>query len=173
MKVESTETRTVVISGAKNLDPITVFLQDFCPGHGRITIQCYDQVWTAYWGGMGDRTIKEFFCSCNEHYLSKNLSRITADIPDWDAFKKQSRKEISKRLVSKEISKATAASLLEALQDQEFNDDESRSVAMYDLLCDIYGSSDWYRNIPTQPDNEYQYLCRIIRAVQEGLGMVI
>jgi hypothetical protein len=55
------------------LDPIRVYFEDYAPGHGRMTISCYDMAWTGYWGGMGDRSIKAFVSDCDAWYLSQNL----------------------------------------------------------------------------------------------------
>lgn len=58
-----------------SLDPIRVTLHDIGPGQGRITIESYGKAWSTYWGGMGNRTIKDFFCSCDSEYLTSNLYR--------------------------------------------------------------------------------------------------
>lgn len=55
------------------LDPIRVTLHDVSPGHGRIIIECYGKAWSSYWGGMGDLSIKDFFCSCGSDYLITKL----------------------------------------------------------------------------------------------------
>jgi hypothetical protein len=56
------------------LDPITVFAEDFAPGRGRITIVCYTESWTAGWGGMGPRSVRDFVASVNVEYLSDCLT---------------------------------------------------------------------------------------------------
>ena len=68
LKVERSTVTKLVITGAPRLDPITVFLEDFgrrdCPtesdpsyqtAQGKITVNCWDNSWNAYWGGMGPR----------------------------------------------------------------------------------------------------------------------
>lgn len=40
LKVEHSTVTKLVISGAPNLDPITVFLEDLAPCKGNITISC-------------------------------------------------------------------------------------------------------------------------------------
>lgn len=67
------EVEAMVITGHQGLDPITVFWQDYGPGSGQVTIYCYGEAWTSYWGGMGNRMIKEFFSDCDLDYLSKKL----------------------------------------------------------------------------------------------------
>lgn len=66
------------IPAQKGLDPITVFLKDYEPGRGEITITCYGDAfggsWTNFWGAMGkDRGIREFFLSCDNGYLLSKL----------------------------------------------------------------------------------------------------
>nr|WP_297529424.1 hypothetical protein [uncultured Roseateles sp.] len=35
------------------LDPSTVFFEDFEPGRGQMTVVCWGRAWTHYWGAMG------------------------------------------------------------------------------------------------------------------------
>jgi hypothetical protein len=62
LKVDPSTVAKLVITGALRLDPITVFLEDFgrrdCPTEsdatyqtalGKITINCWDNSWNAYW----------------------------------------------------------------------------------------------------------------------------
>lgn len=81
LQVERSTVTKLVITGAPRLDPITVFLEDFgrrdCPtesnpnyqtAQGKITINCWDNSWNAYWGGMGPRTVAEFVADCGWDY---------------------------------------------------------------------------------------------------------
>lgn len=70
---QSTVTR-LEITEAKSLDPIRVYIEDYEPGKGRITISCYDSAWVGYWGGMGGGTISEFFTRSDAGYLIGNLA---------------------------------------------------------------------------------------------------
>lgn len=51
LQVERSTVTKLVITGAQNLDPITVFLEDLAPCKGKITVSCWGKCWTAYWGG--------------------------------------------------------------------------------------------------------------------------
>jgi hypothetical protein len=51
------------------LDAITVFWQDFERGHGAVTILCYDSAWTTYFGGLGERKVRDLFRSADVSYL--------------------------------------------------------------------------------------------------------
>lgn len=61
------------ITELPRLDPIRVYIEDYVPGKGRITISCYDAAWVGYWGAMGGKTIAEFFISCGAEYLAGNM----------------------------------------------------------------------------------------------------
>lgn len=61
------------ITDAKALDPIHVFWLDVAPGAGYVTIICYGLAWTAYFGAMDGRTIREFFADCDTGYLLSAL----------------------------------------------------------------------------------------------------
>jgi len=61
------------IEGAQALDPMTVFLEDFEVSKGRITIICYGEVWTSFWGGMGGKSVALFFMDANREYLVDRL----------------------------------------------------------------------------------------------------
>lgn len=63
----------VNIPKSKNLDPITVYLKDHGPGRGEITITCFGESWTNFWGAMGKETIRQFFATAETDYLMKKL----------------------------------------------------------------------------------------------------
>jgi len=57
------------------LDPIRVITEDIEPGKGRIIVSCYDAAWTAYWGAMGNNTVRQFVMGCDAGYIADNLIR--------------------------------------------------------------------------------------------------
>lgn len=70
LKVERSTVTKLVITGAPNLDLITVLLEDLAPCKGKITVSCWGKSWTAYWGGMWDGlNIGQFFCELNTSYI--------------------------------------------------------------------------------------------------------
>lgn len=175
MKVETSTCTKVVISDLINsefkLDPVTVYLNDIGPRQGKITIECYGQSWSAYWGGMGDRTIAEFFCSCDAHYLAGKLSDIRSNVDDLEGLPAIAREEII-RLRKAHVLDADGAR--EMWDDTEWLEIESVErlhcdTAAGELMRQIFGDEWWY-SIPEKPNPDYEYLCRIIRAVQAGLG---
>ena len=70
LHVERLTVTKLVITGAPNLDPITVFLEDLAPCNGKITVSCSGKSWMAYWGGIWDGlSIGQFFCELNTSYI--------------------------------------------------------------------------------------------------------
>lgn len=148
MKIQTSKVRKLLISGVKGLDPVSVYLEDYGPGEGKITITCYGKAWTAYWGSMGDFNITDFFLSCNEHYITKNLSDL-----DYKIF---------------DVNKIKADALdkgIECFRDDPWND--------YEFLESMYGPdmACWHDSIPKMENPKYLYLCRIIFAVQGALKL--
>ena len=69
-QIEHSTVTKMVITGATQLDPITVFLEDLAPCKGKITVSCRGKSWMAYWGGMWDGlSIGQFFCELNTSYI--------------------------------------------------------------------------------------------------------
>lgn len=65
------------IPAQPGLDPISVYLDDSAPGQGRVTVACYGDAWTAAWGAMGNRTVRQFVSSVEPHYLSGSMQQLT------------------------------------------------------------------------------------------------
>lgn len=74
MRIEHTEKAKVfTIFDAPKLDPITVVLQDLGAGHGRLIVECWGSAWSAYWGGMGGRTLAEFITDSHPEYIAGKM----------------------------------------------------------------------------------------------------
>ena len=56
------------------LDPITVYVEQYGPTASRITVQCYAQAWTAYWGSHGANPVEDFVVRCHPEYVAENLT---------------------------------------------------------------------------------------------------
>jgi hypothetical protein len=70
LRVERSTVTKLVITGARNLAPITEFLEDLARCKGKITVSCWGKSWTAYWGGMWDGlSFGQFFCELNTSYI--------------------------------------------------------------------------------------------------------
>lgn len=64
---------SIRIEGAPALDPVTVFFEDFEPHTGRVTVVCYGESWTAFFGSMHDETIRDFVKCAPVSYLANKL----------------------------------------------------------------------------------------------------
>jgi len=166
MNVVETQTRTIEITGAARLDPIKVFLNDVGPGAGHITITCYGQSWSGYWGGMGDRSLAKFFVACDEHYIAGKISNTKSSVFDPDGLKAMMKKLVIQQLRSREIKPGEARELYDQINDLETFDQCPWHES--DLMQRVIGD-DWHLAMPEKVNPDYEYLCRIIRAVQEAL----
>jgi len=158
MIIEESEIKIVklIVKGLERLDPIRIYLEDFDTGQGQIIIQCYDKVWSSYWGGMGKADIASFVCGCDNHYLAKNIApNIKSDVIDCDA-------------INSRIKKAGLALSDDLRQDSdEWN--EAILSENYETMEEIFGCDDWYHDLPMMDKNEYTYLCRILTEVKKAL----
>ncbi|MEW6647151.1 MAG: hypothetical protein AB1450_08140 [Pseudomonadota bacterium] len=164
MQITVSTQQKLRIEGADRLDPIEVFLDDIAPRQGRITINCYGQSWTAYWGGMGDRTIAEFILSCDEDYLANKLSNMRSSLPDYNGLNQAAKAELLSERRQYGISQEEARDLFERLSHSVERECEIDTDAMHSIFGD-----EWWHNIPHKPNPDYQYLCRIINATKDGI----
>ena len=169
MKVEKSQCEKILIHGLEHMDPITVYIEDLGPGRGQITIKCWNESWTTGWGSMGDHKIADFFCSCDHHYIAKNLSQVPSSIPDYAIFKSAIKKKIGHDIVQDPSFKESAIDLLGWVNSMDADGESWGGDEVYSKLCEIFGSSDWMFDIPQKTNPKYKYLCRIIDTVQEAL----
>lgn len=146
MKTTKTSTETYLITEAPALDPISVYVTNHKPGQGKITIDCYGQAWTAYWGGMSGDTLQKFFVSANNAYIAGKMLSTTQQT-DFNEIEKRAAKN------GYSISATTDAEL--AMQASDMNG--------------CFGPN-WYMDLPTCATSEYSYLCRIIDAVRQAFS---
>lgn len=57
----------------QGIDPVTVYVEQYGPRSSRMTVQCYAQAWTGYWGSHGDAGLEHFFMTSGSDYLSGGL----------------------------------------------------------------------------------------------------
>ena len=157
------------------LDPIDVQVQNLGPGQGKITISCFGRCWTAYWGAMGGETMEEFFISSNTQYLVRKLdndvpSRRNQECPDWYAVV---RSWLIERRRKGDIGRDEARRKWDLVWREEAGGPLYPETLSGDrqLLCDIFGTPDWYEYWPKEDNPDYLYLCRIVEAVRCGLRL--
>ena len=146
MNINKKQITIIKLTELDRLDPVNVVIEDFKLGQGQIIITCYGKAWTSYWGAMGNQTISQFFCSCDEHYIAKNIGDIKSEIYDIDQIRDDAENKN-----------------IECYRDDPWND--------YEFLNVMYGGDmvDWHDSLPKKSNHEYEYLCRIIKAVQKAL----
>ncbi|MBU2713690.1 hypothetical protein [Zooshikella harenae] len=168
MLIHESKITKITLSKIENIDTINVFIEDFKPGQGRITIECFDEAWSKYWGSMGDCTVSEFVISTQTDYILRKLSRVPKKIiaPE-SVLIEDARSLIIKNRKDGLLDKDQACKLFNDLEDICSED----VYAHYELFEEIYGL-DWYDSLPKEPNPEYEYLFSIIEAVKTGLSQL-
>lgn len=149
MKIEQSTVKKIHltdINSTHKLDPVTVLIEDFKPGQGKVIIECYGKAWCIYWSSTGD-TISEFFQRCDEHYLANKLSDINSEVIDINQVIKDGKEK----------------GILNVHDEVEHD---------HGLLHEIYGDDLYDDGLPMKANPDYTYLCRIIKTVQEALKTV-
>lgn len=176
MNIEKSTVTKLVISEIESLDPVTVFLEDFEPGKGKITVSCWGKSWTGYWGAMGkDHTVAQFFCSCSDDYIIGCFdSQLRATKFSGDALVKKARKVILEQRRKHDLDAGEAREL----HDEAGDLGQAPSIdylfgGHYDLMERLFGCEWWHdAGRASEPNPDYQYLCRIIQSVQQALREV-
>lgn len=200
MKIESSTVTKLLITDIERVDPVAVFLENFgystheledksqhISRQGKITIECYGESWSAYWGGMGDRFVAQFFTDCNVNYLSGCLKRGTS-LRETVFCGETLEAEVKKTIIEcrrrrgdyqlvecgsldKEDARRLWDEAHRLLRDFSAPEGLMHSSSASSLLTDLYGN-EWHYDVERRcfkPNPKYQYLCRVIEAVQEAL----
>jgi len=170
MKVEQSMVTKLTISDVPDLDPIAVYLEDQGVGRGKITITCFDDSWSYFWGAMGDGyDIRCFFLKADTDYIAGKLQPLLKDtVNDFCNLEKHARQHIRKERREGNIPKEEARELFEAAEHLETMQDDD-PTEYRDLMYRIFGDEWWY-NVPQQPNHEYERLCSIINTIKEAIG---
>lgn len=181
MKIERSKVSILRISQVPGLDPIRVTLDDIGPGQGRINIECWGKAWASYWGGMGSRSISEFFRDCtNEYLIGRFDQRLAPTRFSPEALEELARSIVCKRLRYRDIETIVNFERLEAgdarrlwdkLQDLQSLETLDACWQESKLMSEVFGEEWWYfvgdRAVEQCPD--YAYLSRICDVVRDGL----
>jgi hypothetical protein len=146
MKITESTVRKFTINDVPRLDPIIVYLDKYSEKEGRITIQCWNQVWSNYWGAMSE-PLMDFFINSHAAYIIGKLDpNLGSEVYDADAMQTQAEEK----------------GIEWCYRGDPWNDDY--------FMYNMYGPDpmDWDHQIPTKPNHEYTYLKRIVLAVQEA-----
>lgn len=194
LQVERSTVTKLVITGASRLDAITVFLEDFgrrdCPiesnpnyqtAQGKITINCWDNSWNAYWGGMGPRTVAEFVADCGWDYALNCLDRgISPTVFSGNALHTLAKKCIVQRRRQQtgrhdwelgELSKDKARELWNDIESLRSIESPNECWHQSRLLTELFGDEWHYLLDGKAVEENHKYTClrRVVKAVQQAL----
>jgi hypothetical protein len=173
LKVECSTVTKLVITGAPNLDPITVFLEDLAPCKGKITVSCWGKSWTAYWGGMWDGlNIGQFFCELNTSYIIGYFDQAMRSRQfSGDAMANKAQIALLKDRRQGHLDQEVARELFDEAEDiREATSIDYLAGAHCPLMRKLFGDEWWhFADDATEPNPDYDYLERIIQAVQQAL----
>jgi len=168
MKYEISDVKKILINDLKDLDPISLYIEEYNKAGGKLVITCFDKSWSYYWGAIGDKSLIEFILSADNHYLSKKLnSGVKSDIEDYEGLESYAKKQIIESRKNHFMQKELARNLYDDCHSlEEYKDmDSNRYIEMmYEILGD-----EWYACLPTKPNPEYQYFCKILDAMKDAL----
>lgn len=188
MKITATQVTKLVFSNltAYNLDPVSVYLEDFGLSHlasgsnqGSVVIECYGKSWAARWGAIGNRTVSDFIQSSDAGYLAGCLAPLQpASRFSGRVLCRMARSKVigRRRLLpttAGHLNRDTARALYDAASDIGFSDNIDQAMAHHgDLLNELFGPEFWNEaSLATEPHPDYRYLCRVIHAVRDGLAL--
>ncbi|MHB0929639.1 MAG: hypothetical protein ACYC3W_12185 [Candidatus Nanopelagicales bacterium] len=165
MKIVTTPVEKIRISGIPNQDPIYVFVEDFGPRFGRVTITCFDDAWSYWGGGLPDnQTMAEFFIKASNDYLVCNFAsgiRQQKTNEDVEVLHRHLERRICEARFHRDIKSAVEArSLFDSVPSIDYSDTD----ALYEILGD-----DWHLDLPKEPNPQYDRLSEIVSIVQEAL----
>lgn len=172
MKIKTTTVTRLLLTELVNLDPVEVIADNIAEHKGKVTMTCYNQSWTAYWGSTGCDSVEEFFCSAGNDYLIGCLSpMLTSRIADKDADYEFIKREILTARTNGEITKSEAAALWIDVNCYRPDRDSILNGCPNDL-ANFMGEEPWYLDWPTTENHDYTYLSRICDAVKEAFKQV-
>lgn len=163
MKIVKSIVEKMVITDIMGLDPLNVFVEDYRPKYGKVTIECFGDCWSYSWGGLPEtETMAQFFIRADVHYLGNKLrGEMKETIEDEDGLEKALKLEIIRQRRESAFTAAWARDLWESAEHVE---DTEKSKTCYEIFGD-----DWWHAIPTKVNPHYEYLCRIINVVKDAL----
>ena len=172
MKIETSTVTKLLISELDALDPVTVFLEDFEPGKGKITISCYGKSWTSYWGAMSGDDVATFVCRTSPDYLIGCLApQLNSTRFSGEELSKKVRQTILKDRRQRDLVANDARELFDEANDL----DQAPSLdylhgAHSDLMYRVFGDEWWYSaDRCSVPNPDYTYLERIVHSVKQAL----
>lgn len=161
------------------LDPVSVILEDHEPGRGRLILECAGESWSAWWGAMSGRTVAQFVCDCGADYVIGCIaSQVRESRFSGDALHALAKRAVIARRLGQgdywehgdRLEKHEAAELWSELDELQSVEGEQACWRHSDLLTRLFGEEWWnMASTATETNPAYQYLQRLVAAVQAGL----
>lgn len=175
MKVNRSQVEKIRIEDigqSHNLDPINCIIENYGEGRGKITIDCYGDVWTGFWGSMGG-TVEEFFQRASNDYLINKMSDYRSSVADPDRDPDYLKSLIVKHRGRGDIDKEEAREAFDYVE----NNRPDRNSLMYGYTPKSFEAIEWlrepfYLDWPETKNPKYEYLSRIIDVVREVIKPV-
>lgn len=172
MKIKTTTVTRLLLTELVNLDPVEVIADNIAEHKGKVTMTCYDQSWTAYWGSTGCDCVEEFFCGAGNDYLIGCFTPMLYPVmPDPDSDGMFIKSKILEARRKSEISQSEAADLWTTVNMLR-PDRNSITHGTPKNLALFLGEEPWYLDWPTMRNPDYAYLSRICDAVKEAFKQV-
>lgn len=171
MSIKTSMVSCIRIPATDDLDPITVYLENYEPGKGKITIESWGKAWSSAWPAMSGRSVEQFFVDAGVPYLAGYLDNdAKPEIlnPDMDELREALCREVAEYQRNGLLDDGQAKILREQAQEVEMGEGYCTD---YGLLSALYGD-DWYESslqALSVPNQKYVTLCKIIEAVKVGL----
>ncbi|MDX5584115.1 MAG: hypothetical protein QNK20_04180, partial [Aureibaculum sp.] len=145
MNTEKRETETYILTNIDGLDPVTIYVTNYKIGQGKIVIECFGDVWSYFWGGLGNKSLQEFFVSCDNSYILNKLLKKTTQTDFEEINNLADKRGFPEICVSSDVDVAMQAGDM----DKCFGDE-------------------WYMELPTCETTEYWHLSRIVDAIKDS-----
>lgn len=167
MKISTSQVTKLAITDLANMDPISVMVEDFGPGAGKITITSAGEAWSSYWSHMGEQhTLRSFFLKCNTPYLVGKLKTgIRSRIPDEDdgVLTAHLCKRIIERRRKGDLKREEARNLWDDAGQVIFGEHA-------DLCWHVFGA-EWWEGMPKKVNPDYEWLAEIVDTVKAAFKL--
>ncbi|NWO11772.1 hypothetical protein HLV40_15380 [Chromohalobacter salexigens] len=175
MQIKESQVTKITVTGAEEsygftLDPISIYLEDYGQGKGKLTVGCWDATWSYYWGAMGDRSLVEFIIGTNNGYLANKLKRDGEKFSELDieALEDQVRKEIVRDRREGTLGDLEARELWDRFEDMDFEMPFHPECEEVDYLYKVLGT-DCLEALPERTSAHGRWLWDILSVVREVL----
>lgn len=183
MKIEQAQITKLLLSDLMGepykLDPVTVILEDFEPGKGRIIIECYGKSWSAGWSAMSGRTVAQFVSDCGDEYIIGCMTSVSRQMFSPKELVKLARMAIIDRRrrrglyweYGEALERDEARALYDQAEELRYMENINDGRAHNEMLTSLFGPEWWHMvdGEAVEPNPSYLYLQRIVLAVQAGL----